>query len=192
MANPVAVALAFGFSHVAARVGASYFRRLASKDAALAAAAARFPAFAALAGPSAAAAAAAAAASAPGRAPVRAARGAALARAGSAPPLRRATTPPPQYIGVSTSRFGFAAAPAPSPGDGSRLVSVYLACVHVAAKCVERVPYARLLPTMLTWAAGGATVSPAVAACVELDVLQALEWRLGPFFAAKENAKPTA
>ena len=70
----------------------------------------------------------------------------------------------------------------------ANLVAVYLACVHVAAKCVERVPYARLLPTMLTWAAGGgATVSAAQAACMELDVLTTLEWRLAPNFVRKED-----
>ena len=68
--------------------------------------------------------------------------------------------------------------------DGAAaLDALWLACVLVAAKNVERVPFSRLLPTMLGWLRGASSPAPAAAAAaLELDVLVALEWRLGPFF----------
>ena len=173
------MAAAFGFSAVAARVGGSYFARLAAGDVALAAAAARAPAFAAL------VASYAPSSPAPGGARTRAAA-CAFSRAGSAPPasgLGALLAPAPTAPPPRASRFGFAPPHAtPSRADAGRLAGLYLACVHVAAKNVERVPYARLLPAMLAWARGGAPVPAAEAAVLELDVLTALEWRLGPFF----------
>ena len=64
----------------------------------------------------------------------------------------------------------------------ARLAAVYLACVHVAAKNVDTVPYRCLLATMLANLCGVEGVSPAAAAALELDVLVGLGWRLGPFF----------
>lgn len=62
-----------------------------------------------------------------------------------------------------------------------RVLQVHLACIYVAAKNVEYVPYKRLLQTMLSHV-HGCEVSPEAAAALELEVLQGLDWRLGPFF----------
>lgn len=62
-----------------------------------------------------------------------------------------------------------------------RLTAVHLACIYIAAKNVEFVPYKRLLSTMLSHIYNGEPPQDA-APQLELEVLHALEWRLGPFF----------
>ena len=62
-----------------------------------------------------------------------------------------------------------------------RLTAVHLACIYIAAKNVEFVPYKRLLSTMLSHIYNGEPPADA-APQLELEVLHALEWRLGPFF----------
>ncbi|CAK0782514.1 hypothetical protein CVIRNUC_005732 [Coccomyxa viridis] len=61
------------------------------------------------------------------------------------------------------------------------LTAVHLACIYIAAKNVEFVPYKRLLSTMLSHIYNGEPPQDA-APQLELEVLHALEWRLGPFF----------
>ena len=88
--------------------------------------------------------------------------------------------------------FGFGAAVKPATPDAAssaapstsrtRLSAVYLACVHVAAKNIDTVPYRRLLATMLANLYGVPAIPPAAAASLELDVLVGLGWRLGPYF----------
>ena len=53
--------------------------------------------------------------------------------------------------------------------------------MHPAAKVCDRVHYKHTLPSMLTRALGW-PVPPAEAAALEVDVLQCLQWRLGPHF----------
>lgn len=62
-----------------------------------------------------------------------------------------------------------------------RLTAVHLACIYIAAKNVEFVPYKRLLSTMLSHIYNGEPPQDA-APQLELEVLHALDWRLGPFF----------
>ena len=61
------------------------------------------------------------------------------------------------------------------------LLAVHLTCIYVAAKNVEVVPYVHLLQTMLQ-CLHGLIVTQDQAEDLELEVLVALEWRLGPFF----------
>ena len=70
----------------------------------------------------------------------------------------------------------------------ARLAAVFLACVHVAAKNVDAVPYRRLLGTMLANLYGLDGVPAAAAAALELDVLVGLGWRLGPYFSPAGEA----
>ncbi len=62
-----------------------------------------------------------------------------------------------------------------------RLTAIHLACIYIAAKNVEFVPYKKLLSTMLSHV-HNREVAATAAADLELEVLQALQWRLGPFF----------
>lgn len=62
-----------------------------------------------------------------------------------------------------------------------RLTAVHLACIYVAAKNVEFVPYKKLLSTMLSHV-HHREVPANAAAELELEVLEALNWRLGPFY----------
>ena len=77
---------------------------------------------------------------------------------------------------------------AAAAGDARHLLAVLMACVLLAAKNNERVPYRRLLPTLLQ-ALAARELPPASSAALELDVLVALEWRLGPFYSAEERAE---
>lgn len=61
------------------------------------------------------------------------------------------------------------------------VMAVLLVCIFVAAKNVEALRYRRLLPSMLSHALN-LDVQPAQATIVEMECLQALEWRLGPHF----------
>ncbi|KAK9901355.1 hypothetical protein WJX75_008219 [Coccomyxa subellipsoidea] len=61
------------------------------------------------------------------------------------------------------------------------LTAIHLACIYIAAKNVEFVPYKKLLSTMLSHV-HNQEVAANAAADLELEVLQALQWRLGPFF----------
>ncbi|EIE20355.1 hypothetical protein COCSUDRAFT_48484 [Coccomyxa subellipsoidea C-169] len=61
------------------------------------------------------------------------------------------------------------------------LTAIHLACIYIAAKNVEFVPYKKLLSTMLSHV-HNREVHTTAAAELELEVLQALQWRLGPFF----------
>ena len=61
------------------------------------------------------------------------------------------------------------------------LLAVHLTCIYIAAKNVEVVPYVHLLQTMLQ-CLHGLIVTQDQAEALELEVLLALEWRLGPFF----------
>ena len=66
-------------------------------------------------------------------------------------------------------------------GDRRRwLTALALTCVLLAAKNLDRVPYRGLHATMLSMVCG-APVKPAAAVALELRVLSALSWRLGPF-----------
>lgn len=60
------------------------------------------------------------------------------------------------------------------------LTALALTCVLLAAKNFDHVPYRGLHATMLS-AICGAPVDPASALALELRVLAALGWRLGPF-----------
>lgn len=62
-----------------------------------------------------------------------------------------------------------------------RLTAIHLACIYIAAKNVEFVPYKKLLSTMLSHV-HNREVPANAAADLELEVLQALQWRLGPFY----------
>jgi hypothetical protein len=65
--------------------------------------------------------------------------------------------------------------------DGRRwLAALALTCVLLAAKNLEAVPFRGLHAAMLTVVCGAA-IAPAAAADLELRVLAALGWRLGPF-----------
>ena len=70
----------------------------------------------------------------------------------------------------------------------SMLSGMFDAFDVLAAKNGERVPYRRLLPTLLQ-ALAARELPPAASAALELDVLVALEWRLGPFYSAEERAE---
>ncbi|KAK9905479.1 hypothetical protein WJX75_000657 [Coccomyxa subellipsoidea] len=61
------------------------------------------------------------------------------------------------------------------------LTAIHLACIYIAAKNVEFVPYKKLLSTMLSHV-HNREVPANAAADLELEVLQALQWRLGPFY----------
>ena len=61
------------------------------------------------------------------------------------------------------------------------LISVHLACVYLAAKNAEYVPYRKLLQTMLSHV-HGRPIPAAQAEELELKCLISLEWRLGPFY----------
>lgn len=61
------------------------------------------------------------------------------------------------------------------------LLAVHLTCIYVAAKNVEMVPYKHLLRTMLQ-RLHGLMVTPEQVERLEMEVLVALDWRLGPFF----------
>lgn len=68
-----------------------------------------------------------------------------------------------------------------SQGDRRWLLAVHLACIYIAAKNVEVVPYKHLLKTMLE-RLHGVPISAKQAERLELEVLMALDWRLGPYF----------
>ena len=61
------------------------------------------------------------------------------------------------------------------------LLAVHLTCIYIAAKNLEVVPYKHLLRTMLQ-RLHGPTITAAHAEQLEIEVLIALDWRLGPFF----------
>ena len=66
-------------------------------------------------------------------------------------------------------------------GDHRRwLTALALTCVLLAAKNLDRVPYRGLHAAMLSLTCA-CCVSPASAMDLELRVLSALGWRLGPF-----------
>ncbi|BDA45319.1 hypothetical protein COCOBI_07-1060 [Coccomyxa sp. Obi] len=67
------------------------------------------------------------------------------------------------------------------------LTAIHLACIYIAAKNVEFVPYKKLLSTMLSHV-HNREVPANAAAELELEVLQALQWRLGPFFRPAQSA----
>ncbi|KAK9865597.1 hypothetical protein WJX84_004980 [Apatococcus fuscideae] len=72
------------------------------------------------------------------------------------------------------------------------VMAVLLVCIFVAAKNVEALRYRRLLPSMLSHALNF-DVQPSQATIVEMECLQALEWRLGPHFhTAQELRQQTA
>ncbi len=69
-------------------------------------------------------------------------------------------------------------------GDDRRwLTALALTCVLLAAKNLDRVPYRGLHAAMLSLTCAR-RVSPASAMDLELRVLSALGWRLGPFHAS--------
>lgn len=104
-------------------------------------------------------------------------------------PLLAAAKATPDFAAFVAATPGGAPPLAKSPGaplhacQGARhwLSAVHLACIYVAAKNVEFVPYKRLLQTMLSHV-HGCEVSAEAAAGLELEVLQGLDWRLGPFY----------
>jgi hypothetical protein len=162
---PPSLAAAYGYSPLAIAVGACYFSRLAAAAPGLASAAATCGCreLTALAAP--------------------AATAAAAASAGDPPPSPSARTFGFGAKASAASAVGSGAGPATAAASTrARLAAVYLACVHVAAKNVDTVPYRCLLATMLANLCGVEGVSPAAAAALELDVLVGLGWRLGPFF----------
>ncbi|KAK9829443.1 hypothetical protein WJX72_005896 [[Myrmecia] bisecta] len=65
--------------------------------------------------------------------------------------------------------------------DEHWLAAVHITCIYLAAKNCETLQYKRLLQTMLTHI-HACPISMDQAAALELECLQALEWRLGPFF----------
>ena len=104
-------------------------------------------------------------------------------------PLLAAARATPDFAPFVAATPAVAPALPKSPGvplhtcQGPRhwLTAVHLACIYVAAKNVEYVPYKRLLQTMLSHV-HGCEVSAEAAAALEVEVLQGLDWRLGPFF----------
>ena len=59
------------------------------------------------------------------------------------------------------------------------LTAIHLTSIYLACKVTEGLPYKHLLPTMLSQLRGHrVTISQAMT--LELNLLEALEWRLGP------------
>ncbi|KDD71491.1 hypothetical protein H632_c4925p0 [Helicosporidium sp. ATCC 50920] len=67
------------------------------------------------------------------------------------------------------------------PGDVS-LLSVYVTCVYLALKVADRVWHAGQLSAMLESALGITVLMPEVLK-LEMECLEGLQWRLGPYFA---------
>lgn len=70
-------------------------------------------------------------------------------------------------------------------GPRQWLLAVHLTCMYIAAKNLEVVPYRHLLRTMLE-RIHNLIVRPEQAEQLEMEVLVALDWRLGPFFLNRE------
>ena len=70
------------------------------------------------------------------------------------------------------------------PNNEAWLTMIHLTCIYLAAKNMERVPYQRLLRTMMAHAYGTDpnNMTSDLVAELELECLQALDWRLGPLY----------
>ena len=66
------------------------------------------------------------------------------------------------------------------------VMAILLVCIFIAAKNVEALRYRRLLPSMLSHALG-IKIEPGQATEIEMECLQALEWRLGPHFSQPQH-----
>ncbi|KAK9834277.1 hypothetical protein WJX81_002775 [Elliptochloris bilobata] len=89
--------------------------------------------------------------------------------------LPPAEAPPlPAALGSANHFYGcHASAPA-------WLTATFLSCALLAAKNIDRVAF-RGLPAAMLGHCAGATVLPKAAAALEVEILEALSWRLGPF-----------
>lgn len=76
------------------------------------------------------------------------------------------------FVGVRHARF---------LTTNAWLTLIILTCIYLAAKVIEHVPYKNLLSTMMSYSYG-AEVHQHWAAELELEILQALDWRLGPVY----------
>ena len=65
------------------------------------------------------------------------------------------------------------------------LTLMFLTCIYLAAKVLEQVPYKHLLSTMMSHIYGSEVHSDRGAE-LEIEVLQALDWRLGPVYSNSE------
>lgn len=69
------------------------------------------------------------------------------------------------------------------------LILITLTCIQLAAKVLEQVPSKRFLTTMMSHIYehdGQGVVDPEWGAELEMEILQALDWRLGPVFRRSE------
>lgn len=63
---------------------------------------------------------------------------------------------------------------------------IFLTCTYLAAKVLESVPYHNLLSTMMGHVYQCDEVPSYLATELEIEILQALDWRLGPVFSTSE------
>ena len=70
------------------------------------------------------------------------------------------------------------------PTNEAWLTLIHLTCIYVAAKNLEYVPCKNMLQTMMghIYGAEPCNVTTDLVTELELDCLQALDWRLGPFY----------
>ena len=68
------------------------------------------------------------------------------------------------------------------------LTLMFLTCIYLAAKVLEQVPYKHLLSTMMSHIYGSEVHSD-WGAELEIEVLQALDWRLGPVYSNSEQSQ---
>ena len=62
------------------------------------------------------------------------------------------------------------------------LTLIFLTCINLAAKVLETVPCQKLLTTMMSFIYQGEEVPFDAGAELEIEVIKALHWRLGPVF----------
>lgn len=72
------------------------------------------------------------------------------------------------------------------PSNEAWLALIHITCIYLAAKNLEHVPCNNLLQTMMGHIYGVDPCSVAIDLVIELELecLEALDWRLGPFYRA--------
>ncbi len=70
------------------------------------------------------------------------------------------------------------------PNNDAWLTLIHLTCIYLAAKNMEHVPYKHLLQTMMAHMYGTDPCNMTTDLVVELELecLEALDWRLGPLY----------
>ena len=66
------------------------------------------------------------------------------------------------------------------------MTMIFLTCIYLAAKVLEHVPYKNLLTTMMSHVYGCGVPSD-LGEELEVQVLEALDWRLGPVYKRSEE-----